>query len=205
MEQNNTLNVSEIFYSLQGEGNRSGTPTFFIRLQGCKAQGACYASGIRCDTEFESGSPWELEKIHTWMLEANKDCKEITWTGGEPLDQLNVPIVKWFKDKGYFQAVETSGLFPCPEGIDFICISPKVAEHVVKKNYRDTHVHELRYVRHQGQEIPNPKIEADHYWVSPHSDGYTINNENVLHCIKLCLDNPKWKLSVQDHKLWNIL
>ena len=185
------LNVSEIFYSLQGEGARSGTPTFFIRLQGCKAQGACYASGIRCDTEFESGSTWELENIHQWMLDENDGCKEITW-------------IFYFKDKGYYQAVETSGLHSAPKGLDFICISPKVAEHVIKKNF-NYKISELRYVRHKGQEIPQPKIEAEHYWISPHSDGFTINNENVKHCINLCLKNPQWKLSVQDHKLWKIL
>ena len=94
------LKVSEIFYSLQGEGARSGTPTFFIRLQGCKAKNACYASGIRCDTEFESGSEWTLDKIHKWMLNENKECKEITWTGGEPLDQLNDDMSDT-KDKKY--------------------------------------------------------------------------------------------------------
>tara|TARA_R110000787_G_scaffold70091_1_gene155792 strand:- start:3656 stop:4270 length:615 start_codon:yes stop_codon:yes gene_type:complete len=199
------LKVSEIFYSLQGEGARSGTPTFFIRLQGCKAKNACYASGIRCDTEFESGSEWTLDKIVNWMKSESKDCKEITWTGGEPLDQLNEDMIKYFKDKGYFQAVETSGLHASPKGLDFICISPKVAEHVILKNYKGQKISELRYVRHKGQEIPQPQIEANHYWISPHSDGFTINNENVKHCINLCLENPKWKMSVQDHKLWNIL
>jgi 7-carboxy-7-deazaguanine synthase len=198
------LNVSEIFYSLQGEGARAGTPTFFIRLQGCKAKDACYASGIRCDTEFESGSAWELEKLIKWITSESLDCKEITWTGGEPLDQLTEEIISYFKDKGYYQAVETSGLHPAPKGFDFICISPKVAEHVIKKNYKEK-ISELRYVRHKGQDIPQPQIEAEHYWISPHSDGFTINNENVKHCIDLCLNNPKWKLSVQTHKLWMIL
>ena len=138
------LNVSEIFYSLQGEGARAGMPTFFIRLQGCKTKDACYASGIKCDTEFESGSEWELQNIHQWMLDENEECKEITWTGGEPLDQLTEEMISYFKDKGYYQAVETSGLHPAPKGLDFICISPKVAEHVIKKNYKEK-ISELRY------------------------------------------------------------
>ena len=198
------LNVSEIFYSLQGEGARAGTPTIFIRLQGCKAKGACYASGIKCDTEFESGSEWKLRSIIQWLEEDSNGCKEITWTGGEPLDQLTEEIIAYFKEAGYYQAVETSGLHPAPKGLDFICVSPKVAEHVIKRNF-DYTISELRYVRHKGQQIPQPKIKAKHYWISPHSDGFTINNENVKHCINLCLDNPKWKLSVQTHKLWNIL
>jgi len=198
------LNISEIFYSLQGEGARAGTPTFFIRLQGCKAQHACYASGIKCDTEFESGSKKSLEHLLNWMQTESKDCKEITWTGGEPLDQLTSEIINYFKENGYYQCLETSGLHSCPDGMDFICVSPKVAEHVVLKNFPKG-VTELRYVRHKGQDIPQPKIIAKHYWISPHSDGFTINNENVKHCIDLCLINPKWKLSIQQHKQWNIL
>ncbi len=202
-----TLNVSEIFYSLQGEGARTGTPTIFIRLQGCKTKNACFKAGIVCDTEFESGKEMTLDEIFTWC-ETNADqCSDITWTGGEPLDQLTDDIVLYFKLRMYFQACETSGLKPAPKGLNFICVSPKIAEHVVKKNF--THVNELRYVRHKGQELPAPSITADHYFISPHSDAYTINYENLHHCIKLIEQNGNivytWKLSVQNHKTWNIL
>jgi 7-carboxy-7-deazaguanine synthase len=196
------LKVSEIFYSLQGEGARIGTPTIFIRLTGCKAKFACAAMGIKCDTEFESGKDYSIEEL---LLNIQKyPSKEITWTGGEPTDQLTDEIIDLFKSKGYYQAIETSGLNPVPKGLDFICISPKVAEHIIKKNFPDG-CHELRYVRHSGQEIPNPSVKANHYWISPHSDGFTINSENLKHCISLCLKNPDWKLSIQNHKLWNIL
>lgn len=197
-----SLKISEIFYSLQGEGARAGTPTIFIRLQGCKAKFACAAMGIKCDTEFESGKEYSCEQLYNFI----KDIPswEITWTGGEPTDQLSDKIIAYFKQKGYFQAIETSGLNPVPNGLDFVCISPKVAEHIIKKNFPNG-CNELRYVRHKGQDIPQPTIEAKHYWISPHSDGFTINSENLKHCIELCLQNPKWKLSVQNHKLWNIL
>jgi len=198
------LKVSEIFYSLQGEGARVGTPTIFIRLQGCKAKNACYAAGIRCDTEFESGKEYQVEELLQWIKENANGCKEITWTGGEPTDQLTEDIVKYFKEKGYYQAIETSGLNPVPIGIDFICVSPKVAEHVISKNFPQG-VTELRYVRHKGQSVPEPSINALHYWISPHSDGFNINGENLKHCIQLCIDNPKWKLSLQNHKIWSIL
>lgn len=198
------LNVSEIFYSLQGEGARAGTPTIFIRLQGCKAKFACAASGIKCDTEFESGKPISVEALVLWCNQNAPNCKEITWTGGEPTDQLTDEIVAFFKEQGFYQAIETSGLNPVPKGIDFACVSPKVAEHIVKKNFPDG-VTELRYVRHKGQSIPQPSITAAHYWLSPHSDGFTINSENLAHCIELCKQNPQWKLSIQQHKLWNIL
>ena len=197
------LKVSEIFYSLQGEGARAGTPTVFIRLQGCSAKHACYASGIKCDTEYESGAEMSCDEILKWLKINAPNCMEITWTGGEPCDQLTDEIVAYFKDEGYYQAIETSGLKTAPDGIDFICVSPKVAEHVIAKNF--THISELRYVRHKGQQVPQPSITADHYWISPHSDGFTINRENLNHCINLCKQNPKWKLSIQQHKVWNVL
>jgi len=197
------LNISEIFYSLQGEGLRIGTPTVFIRLQGCKAKHACFKKGIVCDTEFESGKEYQLEQLVDWIKQNAHGCKEITWTGGEPTDQLTDEMIKFFKDKGYYQAIETSGLNPVPDGLDYVALSPKVGEHVIKKNFKK--VDELKYVRHSGQEIPQPSIEADHYWVSPHSDGFQINRENLRHCIDLCKANPKWKLSLQSHKVWRVL
>jgi 7-carboxy-7-deazaguanine synthase len=198
------LNISEIFYSLQGEGARIGTPTVFIRLQGCKAKNACFSLGIKCDTEFESGKEMTIEQVYQWLQKNASQCMEITWTGGEPLDQLTNEITAYFKEKGYYQAIETSGLKPAVENLDFICVSPKVAEHVIQKNFPDG-VDELRYVRHKGQATPNPSIKAKHYWISPHSDGFTINSENLKHCIDLCIENGKWKLSLQNHKIWNIL
>lgn len=199
-----SIKVSEIFYSLQGEGARIGTPTIFIRLTGCKAKNACYAMGIKCDTEFESGKEMTLDEILIWRNTNAPQCNEITWTGGEPTDQLTNEIISFFKEKGYYQAIETSGLNPVPVGLDFVCISPKVAEHVIKKNF-PLGVNELRYVRHKGQTIPEPSIIAEHYWISPHSDGFNINSENLKHCIALCIENGKWKLSIQNHKLWNVL
>lgn len=203
MHQDLTLNISEIFYSLQGEGARAGTANHFIRLQGCKAKDACYASGIRCDTEFESGSEWTLKQL-TDVLE-EYPCLNIIWTGGEPAQQLTDEHVAYFKQRGFYQAIETSGLLPVPDGIDYIVISPKVAEHVVKKNFAGRHVHELRYVRHEGQDIPKPSIKADAMFISPHSDGFTINKKNLSHCISLVKRHPDWRLSVQQHKLWNVL
>ncbi len=198
------LKVSEIFYSLQGEGARVGTSTVFIRLMGCTAKNACFKSGIVCDTEFESGEERTIEEIEKWLIKNAPDCKEITWTGGEPLDQLDEEIVAHFKSKGFYQAIETSGLRKPVKGLDFICVSPKVAEHIVKRNFPDG-VSELRYVRHKGQSVPNPIVKANHYWVSPHSDGFTINGENLRHCINLCKEYPQWKLSIQNHKVWNVL
>lgn len=197
------LPISEIFYSLQGEGARTGTANVFVRIQGCKAKNACYAMGIKCDTEFESGVDMTLDELLGSIQRVGGQCKNIVWTGGEPADRVKGEVVRFFKEKGYYQTIETSGLFPVDPGIDFVSVSPKVAEHVVKKNF--THVDELRYVRHKGQAIPEPQITADYLYLSPHFDGYEANPENIQHCMDLCLANPLWRLSVQDHKIWNIL
>ena len=197
-----TLKVSEIWFSLQGEGLRTGVPTIFIRLQGCKTKMACAASGVVCDTEFESGKEMTIQQIKDWIKENANTCNEITWTGGEPTDQLTSEILREFNT--FYQTIETSGLNPVPKGIHFISLSPKVAEHIIAKNFPKG-VNELRYVRHSGQDIPQPSIKADYYYLSPHSDGYTINDDNVKHCIKLCLKHPQWRLSIQDHKLWKLL
>lgn len=202
MKSDLSLKVSEIFYSLQGEGGRAGRPSIFIRLQGCKAKHACAAMGIKCDTEFESGKETTLFDLLKRI--SAYPGKEIVWTGGEPTDQLTEGIVNTFKVAGYYQAIETSGLNPAPPGLDYICVSPKVAEHIVKKNFPNG-VDELRYVRHSGQEIPQPQTTAKRYFLSPHFDGYNLNDENLRHCIHLCLANPNWNLSVQSHKLWNVL
>lgn len=201
------LKVSEIFYSLQGEGLRAGTPTIFIRLQGCKAKNACFAYGVLCDTEFESGKEMALEEILDWIEKNAKGCKEITWTGGEPLGQLKDAHTEHFNELGFYQTIETSGLFPLVKHLDFITISPKVAEHVLEKNFKSSSIEidELKYVRHSGQEIPKPILEAQNYYISPHSDGWNINSENLKHCIELCKQNPEWKLSIQQHKLWKVL
>jgi 7-carboxy-7-deazaguanine synthase len=217
-----TLNVSEIFYSLQGEGARAGEPSIFVRLQGCSAKYACYRSGVVCDTEFESGKQMTLDDLFCKIIESTLfagkelDLKGswIVWTGGEPLDQLTDDILSFFKDKGFRQALETSGIKPFPSVntpglLNHITISPKVAEHVLLKNFGRLVIHpelELRYVRHAGQpDIPRPTLKAKYHYLSPHSDGQEINQENLKHCIRLCLENPQWRLSVQMHKIFKIL
>lgn len=191
------MKVNEIFYSLQGEGARAGEPSVFIRLAGCDL-----ACGF-CDTEFESGkemsAPDLLEYIQKWP------CRWIVWTGGEPTLQLRQETVNFFKQHGYKQAIETNGNHLVPQGLDWVVCSPKVAEHVLEKNFPNG-VDELRYVRHAGQlAVPEPKIPSKTYFLSPRFDGDKPNPESIKHCIKLCLENPRWRLSCQSHKLLVIL
>lgn len=195
-----SLKVNEIFYSLQGEGLRAGEPSIFIRLAGCTAKNSCFKSGILCDTEFESYIEMTIDEI---KKEIEKyPCHWIVWTGGEPTDQLTEEIVMKFHK--YKHAIECSGIRQAPENIDFVTISPKVGEHILERKWKHRMVDEIKYVRHKGQGIPEPKILAKNYYLSPHSDGFNINYDNVSYCIKLCLDNPKWKMSIQQHKIWNV-
>lgn len=222
------LRVSEIFYSIQGEGGQAGMAMIFVRLQGCKAQHACYAAGIRCDTEFESGSEFTIRELLAYIQQLAPDCRHILWTGGEPLDQLTREHTEYMNQAGYYQSLETSGLHPILAAyyFDYVTISPKVAEHVMVKNFNQggsiSMPNELRYVRHKGQPLPEPKIEAHAYYISPHSDGNTLNWQNVKAVIAAIQSQPyvngqkpdvasdniqprQWQLSIQQHKLYKIL
>lgn len=191
------MKVNEIFYSLQGEGARAGAPSIFIRLAGCDL-----TCGF-CDTEFESGKDMSIDGIK--ILIKQWPCKEIVWTGGEPALQLTEQIIAEFKTAGYFQAIETNGNHPVPNGLDWVSVSPKVAEHVLAKNF-PIGVTELRYVRHAGQfDVPRPSIRAQHYFLSPMFNGDTPNETNLKACIKLCMEHPLWRLSLQMHKFWKVL
>lgn len=191
------MKINEIFYSIQGEGYRFGEASIFIRLTGCD-QSCGY-----CDTEFESGKEIPNEELLEIIRKFPSNW--IVWTGGEPTLQLKTDDVKFFKEAGYLQAIETNGNNPAPDGLDWVCVSPKVAEHVVARNFPNG-VNELRYVRHATQvAVPEPKVEAEHYYLSPRFDGNDMNENNLKKCISLILENPKWKLSLQNHKILNVL
>ena len=191
------MKISEIFYSLQGEGARTGEPSIFIRLTGCDL-----ACGF-CDTEFESGKEMSTAEIINYV--SRWPCKWIVWTGGEPTLRLTSETVAEFNKLGYKQAIETNGNNPTPTGLEWIACSPKVAEHVLKRNFPEG-LDELRYVRHSGQQgIPKPSIKAKRFFLSPMFNGNQPDKENLNHCIKLCLENPAWSLSVQTHKIIKLL
>lgn len=204
VQKTKKIRVNEVYYSLQGEGARAGEATIFIRLQGCDL--ACSF----CDTEFESGQEMDLNELY--KVVKKYPGRWITWTGGEPMLQLTEEIVKFFRLGGYKQSLETNGNHSIPFHVDWLVISPKVAEHVVKSNIKKSHtcyqelVDELRYPWHSGKlGVPVPEIEARYYYLSPLFDGYQTNKENIRHCLELCKKHPRWRLSVQGHKIWNIL
>lgn len=190
------LIVNEIFYSLQGEGGRVGQPSIFIRLSKCNLR--CNF----CDTEFDSGQEMTLKEV---MEEIQKfGCKWIVWTGGEPTLQLTEEIVSFFKNNGFWQAIETNGTRKVPKGIDYITCSPK--QHFEGVKTFVPHTHELRFPIKKGDSLPDISIlpHADNYFLSPIFDADQPNRDNIDYCVWLIKENPRWSLSIQLHKLIQI-
>ncbi len=197
--------VNEIFYSLQGEGVRAGTANVFVRFSGCNLQCNVKEQGFDCDTEFVSGRDFTADELVKALRMFKEDwgAEWVIWTGGEPGLQLDQALVDAVRKAGWMQAVETNGTKPLPEeDLDWICVSPKTAEHTL---CRDLQVDELKYVRRAGQGIPKPVLKATHHLISPaFQPDSTVLKEDLDWCIQLCKENPKWRLSVQQHKLWKV-
>lgn len=217
--QEKTYRINEVFYSLQGEGMRAGTANVFVRFSGCNQTCKKETHGFDCDTEFASGRSLSLDEIHEWVrreLRNDSVIGAVNWlilTGGEPGLQVDLPFIEYFKENGYKLAIETNGSIQLPSCggrflpdpvngslLDWVTVSPKVAEHCI----RQKKANEVKYVRGYGQGIPKTVVEAEHYLLSPAFAGNETDPEIVKWCIQLCLENPKWRLSVQQHKTWQI-
>lgn len=202
--------INEIFYSIQGEGVRAGTANIFVRFSGCNLK--CAAddefSGFNCDTEFTSGQNYELDdllaeivlKATDHVINGQKTCKAVILTGGEPSLQIDQDLIEGLHRLGFYIAIESNGTKELPEGIDWITISPKSAEHTIKQPWAS----ELKYVRHSGQGIPRPIIVSEYKLISPAFDGHRLPKENLEHCMKLVKDNPEWRLSIQLHNFLGV-
>lgn len=192
--------VNEIFYSLQGEGVRAGTPNLFLRFSRCNLTCAVETHGFDCDTEFASGRRMTVAEILEELAAAAESCRWVVLTGGEPALQVDAELIEALHGAGYRLAIETNGSVELPEGIDWITVSPKVAEHAVRQRRAD----EVKYVRGHGQAIPKTVVEAEHYLISPAFDGDELDPRALAWCIRLVRENPPWRLSVQQHKLWRV-
>jgi organic radical activating enzyme len=201
--------VNEVFGpTLQGEGARAGSVNWWLRFAGCNL--TCSRdgeAGFDCDTDFSGGrlldAPQVLDALLALVPErfAHRE-RWLVVSGGEPGMQLDDDLVRVLRaPPGFRVAVETNGTYSLPE-VDWVSCSPKTAEHTLRLGRK---VDELRYVRHVGQALPKPALEADHYFVSPafEADG-SLRRETLDWCVRLCLDNPRWRLSVQQHKLWRV-
>lgn len=207
--------VNEVFYSLQGEGVRAGTANVFVRFAGCnlrcRAEEGDYSpGGFDCDTEFASGRKVTAEELADWMDEEQRagaperGVGRERWcvlTGGEPGLQIDVELLEMLREKrGWRVAVETNGSVELPAGLDWVCVSPKVAEHAVRQLRAD----EIKYVRGHGQPLPRPRCEARHLLISPAFLGAEADPRALAWCVKLVKENPEWRLSTQQHKTWNL-
>lgn len=195
-----TYRINEIFYSLQGEGMRTGSPSLFVRFQGCNLRCRRASHGFDCDTEFVSGRAWTAPTIVDYLKTLAPACSWVVLTGGEPAQQLDSALVGYLHECGYMLAVETNGTVSLPDGIDWITVSPKIAEHAIKQRVAN----EVKYVRGYGQGIPRTVVKADHHLISPAFDGSDLDGETLSWCIDLVKKNPTWRLSVQQHKFWSI-
>ncbi len=192
--------VNEIFYSLQGEGVRAGTPNLFLRFARCNLACKVETHGFDCDTEFESGRPMTIPEIREELTVLSADCRWVVLTGGEPALQVDRELIDALHDAGYQLAVETNGSVALPTGIDWVTVSPKVAEHAIRQRT----AREVKYVRGYGQAVPRTVVEAEHYLISPAFDGPAVDPRTLDWCIQLVRQNPPWRLSVQQHKLWQV-
>jgi organic radical activating enzyme len=125
--------VNEIFYSLQGEGVRAGTPNLFLRLSRCNLACKVETHGFDCDTEFESGRSMALDDIVAELRQLSANCDWVILTGGEPALQVDAEMIDGLHAGGFKLAVETNGSIELPSGIDWITVSPKVAEHAIRQ------------------------------------------------------------------------
>jgi organic radical activating enzyme len=192
--------VNEMFYSLQGEGVRAGTPNLFLRLSRCNLTCRVETHGFDCDTEFESGRWLTIPEIVSELRALAPQCRWIVLTGGEPALQVDAELIEALHAEGFQLAIETNGSVELPPGLDWITVSPKVAEHALRQRRAD----EVKYVRGYGQAVPETVVEADHYLISPAFEGEAIDPRTLDWCIRLCRDNPPWRLSVQQHKGWKV-
>jgi 7-carboxy-7-deazaguanine synthase (Cx14CxxC type) len=207
-----TYAVKEIFYTLQGEGAHAGRPAVFLRFSGCnlwtglerdreKGPGGC---SRWCDTDFVGGSKFRTAEDlfaavadHWPRVGGGKPF--VVCTGGEPLLQLDAPLVSLFNDAGWEVAVETNGTVDPPPGELWLTVSPKAGSElrVLKGN-------ELKLVFPQVGAEPSrfEKLEFDHFFLQPMDSAAKV--ENTQRALEYCLAHPQWRLSLQTHKILDI-
>lgn len=185
MKKTDTYSINEIFYSLQGEGHFTGTPAVFLRFAGCNRKCSF------CDTDHFNGTPTTAQEIVDTC--ASFPGRHLVITGGEPTLQLDSHLLKMLKDKGFYIQIETNGSLPVPPEVDWVTCSPKDAP------WRIDRVDELKIV-YQGQ---NVEAIADNFaprlfYLQP------CSGLNTAETIDYILKHPRWRLSLQTHKLIDI-
>jgi len=217
-----TYHVKEMFYTLQGEGCRAGRASVFLRFAGCNlwsglARDREQALCNFCDTDFvgtdgEGGGRFESPQELASAVRRSWDCAQlekvqlahgaipyVVCTGGEPLLQLDRALIAALHDENFEIAVETNGSIAAPAGIDWICVSPKGQVPVLQITGD-----ELKLVYPQSNALPEAfeDLAFDHFLLQP-MDGDQVH-QNTQMALQFCLSHPKWRLSLQTHKLLGI-
>ena len=209
-----TYQIKEVFYTLQGEGANAGRPAVFCRFAGCnlwsgreedRARAVCQF----CDTDFV-GTDGTLggkfadaaglaRHIAAQWPQGDHAHRFVVMTGGEPLLQVDDALVAALHAQGFQIAVETNGTLAAPQGIDWICVSPKAGAPWVQRQG-----HELKVVWPQaGLDMDAINAAAfTHRYLQP-MDG-PDKQRNTQACIEMCLAHPAWRLSLQTHKITGI-
>jgi 7-carboxy-7-deazaguanine synthase (Cx14CxxC type) len=201
--------IKEIFYTIQGEGAQTGRPAVFVRFSGCnlwsgREEDRMDAICKFCDTDFRgtdgvhggSYTKNELAELILKLWADRSDHPFIVMTGGEPLLQLDQELVDALHAAGIEIAIETNGTIIAPKGIDWICVSPKAGTEIVQRTGN-----ELKIV--YPQEGIDP-VEFEDWDFEVRSiqpmDGPHLK-ENMRAAVKFCMEHPRWKLSLQTHKI----
>src|SRR5689334_4235220 len=211
--------VKEIFYTLQGEGANTGTPAVFLRFAGCnlwsgRERDRATAVCRFCDTDFVGtdgagggkfrtaaalaqavAAKWP-KRMKTPRPYSKPRSKFVVCTGGEPLLQLDGTLLDALHDKGFRVAIETNGTLAAPRGIDWTCVSPKAQAPLVLSRGD-----ELKLVYPQAGAEPErySGLDFEHFYLQP-MDG-PRRAENTRLAADYCLQHPRWRLSLQVHKL----
>jgi 7-carboxy-7-deazaguanine synthase (Cx14CxxC type) len=214
-----TYSVKEIFYTLQGEGGQAGRAAVFCRFAGCNLWSGREIDRVKaicqfCDTDFvgtdgDGGGKFETAEDLAAAIDKawagdrarrhHSNRKYVVFTGGEPLLQLDPHLLAAIKAFGFQVAVETTGTIAAPPGIDWICVSPKAGTQLVQ-----TSGHELKLVYPQAEAMPDTfeNLRFEHFFLQP-MDGPERDRNTEL-AVRYCLENPRWRVSLQTHKLMGI-
>jgi 7-carboxy-7-deazaguanine synthase (Cx14CxxC type) len=209
-----TYAVKEIFYTLQGEGANTGRAAVFCRFAGCnlwtgREQDRLDATCQFCDTDFVgtdgpgggrfASAPALADAVEAAWPNGSAQRRFVVCTGGEPLLQLDASLVGALHAAGFEVAVETNGTVPPPEGLDWLCVSPKAGTELVVRAGD-----EIKLVFPQAGADPTEfeNLEFTHFFLQP-MDG-PEREANTAAALQYCLEHPRWRLSLQTHKLLGI-
>jgi 7-carboxy-7-deazaguanine synthase (Cx14CxxC type) len=206
--------VKEIFYTLQGEGANTGRAAVFCRFAGCnlwtgREQDRAEATCQFCDTDFvgtdgPGGGKFPeaeglAEAVAAAWPDTAADRRFVVCTGGEPLLQLDAPLLRALHAQGFQVAVETNGTLPPPGGIDWLCVSPKATAPVVVQAGDEI---KLVFPQEGLDPAQFEQLAFKHFFLQP-MDGPDLE-ANTAAALQYCLAHPRWRLSLQTHKLLGI-